>query len=129
MRRVDNPDKDFPAIGASLHVSENFRSVNCMATVVNWMRECAQSHSLCQSDGEEPLPKRVVDVGPQDGSRAPALYVSQGEIEPYAALSHCWGKSNLLKTTTATLASRIHGIEWSELSTKFQEAILVARDL
>ncbi|KAG5752302.1 hypothetical protein H9Q72_002002 [Fusarium xylarioides] len=84
---------------------------------------------MCQSKGGEPLPKRVVDVGPQDGSRAPALYVSQGEIEPYAALSHCWGKSNLLKTTTATLASRIHGIEWSELSTTFQEAILVTRDL
>ncbi|KAF5675368.1 heterokaryon incompatibility protein [Fusarium circinatum] len=97
--------------------------------VKSWMRECVQNHSLCQSDGEEPLPKRVVDVGPQDGSRAPALYVSQGEIEPYAALSHCWGKSNLLRTTTATLASRTQGIECSELSTTFQEAILVTRDL
>ncbi|KAF5601695.1 het-domain protein [Fusarium subglutinans] len=129
MRHVDNPDKTFPAIGASLHVSEDFRSVNCMAIVESWMRECVQNHSLCQPDGEEPLPKRVVDVGPQDASRAPALYVSQGEIEPYAALSHCWGKSNLLRTTTATLASRTQGIKWSELSTTFQEAILVTRDL
>ncbi|KAJ8129325.1 hypothetical protein O1611_g4307 [Lasiodiplodia mahajangana] len=125
----DHSDENYPAIGTSLHISDNFRSEKCLTTIQRWMKECMDSHPLCQIDGKKPLPKRVVDVGPRDGTKAPALYVTDGETQSYAALSHCWGNSSLLRTTKSTLESRIHGIKWSELSTTFQEAILVTRDL
>jgi hypothetical protein len=47
----------------------------------------------------------------------------------YTALSHCWGKQQVITTTLATLSSRKEGIPWKELSKTFQDAICITRKL
>jgi hypothetical protein len=47
----------------------------------------------------------------------------------YAALSHCWGTHQPIKTTSSTHAQMKASISWDELSKVFQDAIKVARRL
>ncbi|RYP62015.1 hypothetical protein DL770_009665 [Monosporascus sp. CRB-9-2] len=124
-------DNDYPALGTSLHVSPDFRSDAYLIAIRGWIGDCLDNHPLCQAGGGggTPLPKRVVDVGPRDGSAAPFLYITKRESCPYAALSHCWGKAHLLTTTMGTIEARTRGLECDKLSKTFQEAILVTRDL
>jgi hypothetical protein len=58
------------------------------------------------------------------------LHISQaGEKDRYIALSHRWGRTNPLTTTTKTLPERVAGIPLTSLSQTFREAIYVARML
>jgi hypothetical protein len=47
----------------------------------------------------------------------------------YAALSHCWGTHQPIKTTSTTIAQMKASISWEGLSKVFQDAIAVARQL
>jgi hypothetical protein len=64
-----------------------------------WIETCRTSHPACTTE-QKALPTRVIDVS----SYNPSLYVSHGEIEPYTALSHCWGKSSLIQTHRVELS-------------------------
>ncbi|KIW23158.1 uncharacterized protein PV07_11378 [Cladophialophora immunda] len=63
-------------------------SPEVLGLVKSWADECTSSHEQCMR--RDKLPTRVVDVG--DGRHPPRLYLSQGEIKPYTALSYCWGR-------------------------------------
>ncbi|KAI0914585.1 heterokaryon incompatibility protein-domain-containing protein [Ustulina deusta] len=93
-----------------------------------WIRECTQSHVVCNSRRSTPLPSRVVDVGDSDRAQI-KLYETQNEPARYMCLSHCWGTAQIIKTTTATLQQHKKGIPWAGLSTTFQHAITFARKL
>lgn len=76
------------------------------------------------------LPTRVIDVGPSDGSKTPYVYISNaGERHQYAALSHRWGNTDPLTTTTQNLVERRLGLPSSEMSQTFRDAITIARNL
>lgn len=48
----------------------------------------------------------------------------------YAALSHCWGRIEMIRTMEATLSdSMLEGIRWTDLPKTFQEAVLLVREL
>ena len=65
--------------------------------VVGWLRECVEKHD-CQGSATT-LPSRVLDLR-QSSEGGISLYVTDQEIEPYVALSHCWGGEVSMKTTT-----------------------------
>jgi hypothetical protein len=90
----------------------------------SWIETCLTSHPACTA-AQRTLPTRVLDVSSND----PSFYVSLEENEPYAALSHCWGKSPLIQTHQNTLQDRICGIPWNSLSRTFQDAIVTTREL
>lgn len=76
----------------------------------------------------------MVDVGPSDGSQLPRLRDTrteplQGNSNPYAALSHCWGRERIITTTRATLEDRMEQITMDSLSRTFQDAIQTCREL
>ena len=74
------------------------------------------------------MPKRVIDVGPSDGSVKPYLRETQGRHGEWATLSHCWGNSVTTKLTGKTLAEKVsHGISVADLSQNFQDAVVVTR--
>lgn len=72
------------------------------------------------------LPRRVIHVRegqlrllvPEDGTRG-----------HWAALSHCWGKTNTLKTTLKAIESHKHGIQWESLPQTFKDAVEVTSAL
>ena len=51
------------------------------------------------------------------------------ELAPYAALSHCWGKSPPVKLLKNNLASRIKGICLEDLPKTFRDAIFVTKKM
>lgn len=94
-------------------------SKECFTVAKSWIYDCLTSdhHKLCQRKREESLsaagvlsgpsavlPSRLIDVGPHDGSQEPKLILSS-DIEMtacrnYAALSHCWGGTQLKQIST-----------------------------
>lgn len=92
----------------------------------------------CSESEDTFLPTRVIDVGPSGGSEDPRLLVT-AELRKrlknkllssrYIALSYCWGTSQTLTTTVATLAAMQVRIPWAELPLTIRDAVEVTREL
>ena len=70
------------------------------------LRDCLQSHEDCKAQLQSLLPTRVLDLGPRaegDSFQFLRLYETESVCAPYACLSHCWGTSQPVQTTKATL--------------------------
>ena len=93
--------------------------------VVEWLQECVEKHD-CQ--GSTTLPSRVLDIS-QSSEGGVHLYVTDQEIEPYAALSHCWGGEVPMKTTTLNYEAQQNHIAVDALPQNFKDAIEVTRRL
>ncbi|KAK1758983.1 heterokaryon incompatibility protein-domain-containing protein [Echria macrotheca] len=84
------------------------------------------ARALKSAPSPPPLPTRYIHVD----SNPPQLRTSQPDDRGfYIALSHCWGKSRPLVTTTATLAERMQGIPMHSLPQTFQDAVTITREL
>ncbi|KAE9378648.1 HET-domain-containing protein [Stipitochalara longipes BDJ] len=111
-----------------------------------WISKCLTKHRRCLSTIPRIIPKRLVDVGPPDGSENPHLFVPsatifalaecQGPWIPasdtnlrYLALSYCWGETGNLITTPENIEARSTSIPWNEIPQTIKDAILVTRKL
>jgi hypothetical protein len=68
-----------------------------------------------------------VDVGLT--SQYVRLVHTIGQKGNYIALSHCWGSTNLIRTTTRTLSTHEEGILITDLPKTFRDAISICRYL
>ncbi|KIW86758.1 uncharacterized protein Z519_12671 [Cladophialophora bantiana CBS 173.52] len=114
-----------------------------------WIDECTEKHSRCYSYTKDTesrterdnqaaqetemrelpqLPTRVIDVSPE-GSSEPRLCISEGRRAEYVTLSHCWGTTKPLVTTSADLPNHLVSIPSSRLPRTFQDAIRVTQEL
>lgn len=101
-----------------------------IATAVDWIDWCKRGdHGFCDDGSERELPSRVIDVGSNAGPGDVRLVETRGERARYIALSHCWGKQQIITTTKASMTDRLAGIPFDQLSKTFQDAILVTRRL
>lgn len=100
-----------------------------MATVQGWIRECmGPDHESCTKVTEAELPARVVDVG-IGNSAIRLVEPPYGTVARYICLSHCWGREQIITTTTSTLKERLAGIKMGDLSKTFQDAVGLTRRL
>jgi len=119
-------------------------SPHCLKLAQHWLSSCTSLHVECQPPSalgfpssiakllslNHPLPTRVIDVGPSDGSRSPFLWVPQvGKMGKYITLSHCWGPLPHFTTTSHNLADRLHGIRLADLPKTFRDAVAITRAL
>jgi hypothetical protein len=91
----------------------------------NWLETCKQGHDECKGDESSQLSTRVLDIS---GDQV-RLYEAQGEYGQYLTLSYCWGKAQIITTTTETKQERMKEISWSSLSKTFRDAVIVSRHL
>ena len=101
------------------------------ALVDEWMHECISNHPLCNSginEASQPFPTRLLSVGSNTSPTIRLLHTS-GKQGRYAALSHCWGPSQPLKTTRASLAAHCRSISMNQLPKTFLDAVHVTRSL
>lgn len=110
----------------SSHITGNTGSDNAVAWVRTQVDECMNKHTGCVRLEPSELPTRIIKI---DGPVDVKLHVSGSEVAPYVCLSHCWGTSNMMKTTTQTLDRYQAGITWAALPKTFQEAISFAHRL
>ena len=112
-----------------------------------WISYCLANHEKCRLMTPIAIPTRLIDVGPQDGSKDPFIFISSSrcsaqleqkedwppkiDVESfrYIALSYCWGKSGNLTTTIHNLDTMQTGIKWDTIPQTIKDAILVTRKL
>ncbi|PVH76504.1 HET-domain-containing protein [Cadophora sp. DSE1049] len=126
-----NEEHEVPAFWGLLRVCSPIdRDPSSTATFAKIQRSlalCDSGHERCASE-EGCLPTRVVDVGTSDGQGPCRLYETQRETGDYIALSHCWGRPELIfRTTKETLKSNQLELPWDKLSKTFQDAIHATR--
>lgn len=88
-----------------------------------------QGHQACPKTTIASLPSRVVDVGTQDDSEEPRVYISKGQKSSYAALSYYWGGPQSMVLTMSTVDSLMQGIDMSKLPQTIKDAIKSVRML
>ncbi|KAF1983535.1 HET-domain-containing protein [Aulographum hederae CBS 113979] len=126
----DKESKTFPG----RRVTANAESPACLDLVKSWLRNCLTNssdvdHSTCQPVEDAPLPTRVIDVGPSDGSQTPRLHRGEGSLGQWISLSHRWNNEASLTTTTRNLTEHLREIPWSSLPKTFRDAIRLTRFL
>ncbi len=92
-----------------------------------WIRESFEIDKPYDWNGCN-LPRRVLDVG--DGEELENLQLKETESSTqgrYIALSHCWGKSLPIKTTTKNLLEHSQNIRMSDLTQTFRDAVFLTR--
>ncbi|KAH8648071.1 heterokaryon incompatibility protein-domain-containing protein [Tricladium varicosporioides] len=110
--------------------SRNPASDECFTTAINWLRHCQQNHPLCAGELQQhKLPTRVIDVGPADGSQSSRLYLTNKVAGEWVTLSWCWGASQPVKTTLATLQAHQVSLPLAQLPPIFNDAIAITRRL
>jgi len=131
---VDKDDPNTTLVKGST-LGRPLESDECIAIAKRWLEECiAQSsyaHKYCPKikSIHYPMPSRVIDVGPADGSQEPYLQQTTGKAGQWVALSHCWGSAIILNTTKDTLKLREQKIPFEDLPLSFQDAVTITRKL
>jgi hypothetical protein len=74
----------------------------------------------------------MLDVELHQGRAVGLIHCAENKVchnQPYATLSHCWGKVQVIQTTIQNLKERTKGIDWDLLPKTFQDAITIVRAL
>ncbi|KUJ16762.1 HET-domain-containing protein [Mollisia scopiformis] len=111
------------------------------ALIKEWLRDCDSNHTLCKTPARDFFPRRLIDVGPIDGSAEPFLIeldngalasspnrASESALE-YFALSYCWGSSQQLVTTPSNIARYKTSLPLSQFPATIKDAVTVTRQL
>ncbi|PMD30065.1 HET-domain-containing protein [Hyaloscypha variabilis F] len=107
----------------------------CITIASRWLEECISqsgyAHKYCPNikSTQYPMPSRVINVGPADGSQEPRLQQTDRKAGQWVALSHCWGSAMMLNTTKDTLKLREQKIPFKDLPLSFQDAVTITRKL
>ena len=95
------------------------------------IRNCVNGHANCKQ--QRYWPKRLIYVRrPINGRDEDSVRLVECTADfkwRYIALSHCWGKTRILTSTTETKAQRMAGIPIHELSRTFHDSVILAREL
>ncbi|KAK1532097.1 uncharacterized protein CCOS01_04080 [Colletotrichum costaricense] len=99
-----------------------------IAQIRRRLQVCLESHPSCrQGTGTRPL--RFIELSPRDERTVRIRQAHSTRVDPYVALSYCWGLDQTIKTTTVNLARHQQGIEVRNLPKTIQDAIHVTRQL
>ncbi|KUJ21454.1 HET-domain-containing protein [Mollisia scopiformis] len=124
-RRTDDP---LATLFESRPVFESALSAGCIEMMTGWMKRCKVEHKSCPRQIEQPLPTRVIDVEPSNGKVR--LFVSNGRSGQWAALSHCWGEVQPVKTIKTNFDIHCQkGLDLASLTPTFRNAIILTRRL
>jgi hypothetical protein len=101
-----------------------------VAQVTRLLQRRSTKHHVCESlsPAKPSLPARLIEISPDPfhtDQYVVKLVVSRPSVQQYVCLSYRWNQSNLLCTTTTTLAQFADNIPWDKLSRTFKDAISV----
>ncbi|SPO03726.1 uncharacterized protein DNG_06409 [Cephalotrichum gorgonifer] len=128
-------DEDSQAARSSLVVGRLPKPVGDCSRILPWIETCEQTHTDCQRyqnllSSSDFFPTRILDLQPENS--VPGIRLRSGaglQGSRYAALSHCWGTSQIIRTLKSTIAIYEKDINESALSKTFRDSVLVTRNL
>jgi hypothetical protein len=104
----------------------------CLPLASEWLRNCSQNHDSCKPGQSFVAPARLLDLGTEINVERVFLRETRNmdmDNVRYMTLSHCWGISKFITTTTDTLSQRKEGIPISQLAKTFREAVAMTRGM
>ncbi|KAI8656566.1 HET domain-containing protein [Fusarium sp. Ph1] len=112
-------------------IETNSGSPACFDLAKQWISDCLFKHyGTCPSNYRSPLPLRLIDVGPSDGSESPKLITTApNQRGRYVALSYCWGPKPFFALTPANKSELEQGIPFDKLSEIIKDTIIITRRL
>ncbi|KAH8897330.1 hypothetical protein GQ53DRAFT_626098, partial [Thozetella sp. PMI_491] len=116
----------WPSVGRARDVEAAPWSDERKKLIHKFLEECLTKHQSCYYE-DSVLPTRVIDVG--SDTSEPNLYITNGEVGRYVTLSHCWGGSSPVTTTTTNLESHKAVIPYKGLPKTFRDAVTITREL
>lgn len=104
---------------------KSFKDAMTFRKIERWMASCKQHHShpQCKSPSSSVLPHRVITIDKFSGTPRLRLSEMSGNKGQYVALSHCWGKEQILTTKLSTLGSMTQEIPFDKLPATFVDAV------
>lgn len=113
----------------STQIFSDSTSQACLAVAAEWLESCLENHPDCvhRLAKQHPLPARVIDVG--TASTIPYLYVTNGRIGSWAALSYCWGGNSKFTLSSGSFDALQQGYPLAEYPQTLRDAIIVTRSL
>jgi hypothetical protein len=107
-------------------------SDNSIDLARDWYGTCLKDHDYCRKGTEAGIffPSRILDLETGDPTIVKLLVTASAPIkEIYITLSHCWGKSQILKLETTNLQDFLKGIPLQRLPKTFRDAVQMGRNL
>lgn len=99
-------------------------AISVLGKAKSWLEDCLMNHTECSKPDPAFTPTRLIQVFPEC-----RLCEMGSQVEPYAALSYCWGGDQVFKTTVQMLPQYVQAIDSSQLPQTLQDAIYVAQQL
>lgn len=98
--------------------------------IAHHLKDCIQAHS-CVSSEPTFMPTRLIRIVVDNHNKYVTRLVTETSLQPYVALSHCWGKvfPAYAKTTLVNLDARELCLPWEELPQTFRDAVAVTERL
>lgn len=104
-------------------VAHRADSKQCLEYARYWLTKCQTEHAECSLAMPTQLPTRVLDIT----HKQPWLFVSNGQVGSYAALSYGWGSKRNFTTTRDMLDIFTAGIPVANIPATIIDAIQVAK--
>jgi Heterokaryon incompatibility protein (HET) len=101
-------------------------SKSCLAIARSWIHSCLRDHDTCKRPSSTFMPKRLLAIRDE---RITIVDTRHLQPSPYATLSHCWGNTASMATTTRTLELFKDGIDVFDLPRTFRDGVEIARRL
>ena len=89
-----------------------------------WLSTCREAHKQCRDQYDALRPSRIIRI--QDDIVKLVLHLEDPILVSYVALSHCWGRSQPLRTTSENIANLQQGISHKSLPQTFKDAIRIS---
>ncbi|KAI0113437.1 heterokaryon incompatibility protein-domain-containing protein [Daldinia grandis] len=109
------------------------RPINCrpgavenLALARSWLEGCLHSHPKCRTK-QDSMPSRILRIDKVDSPDKFKINLepTYDKVEPYVALSYCWGGDQACKTTKSRMRSGTLSIPYDKLAQSIQDAIEV----
>ncbi|RSL80090.1 hypothetical protein CEP51_006819 [Fusarium floridanum] len=112
-------------------IETNSGSPACFDLAKQWISDCLFNHyKTCPSNYRSPLPLRLIDVGPSDGSEPPRLITTApGQRGRYITLSYSWGPTPFFALTPSNKSELERFIPFDKLSETIKDTIVITRRL
>lgn len=125
-KAYSRPDVDISLLANP--ISTSTESDESWAVAREWIKNCLDSHEVCNSSMLDNYPSRLLELPKFDSELVlvPLVIPSLENVEgSYATLSHRWGGADMFKLMTSNFADCRKGIPIQRLSQMLQETIRV----
>ena len=102
----------------------------CVSFAKEQVKNCDDHDASCKPPRPTQCPSRALDLGLGDTHGTIKLTEYVSNLGPYITLSHCWGITHsMVTTTTSNYQQRVHSILETDLPKTFLDAIHITRGL